>query len=160
MMKDLHWRAFDSVLKAAVQQVWTEVMCFQLKGLMMSDLYLFTKLDDESYLTEDGFSIEIRELDGLLVWVSSSLCDYREPCNTIHLGFIESSRTDELGLIDLEVRELSSSRVSPNAGGNVAEQWCARQTASFRRQLAELEAMELAVLGPNHAAVNWQKEGF
>ena len=126
----------------------------------MSDLYLFTKLDENSFLTEDGFSIEIRELDGMVVWVSSSLCDYREPCNTIHLGFIESSRTDELGLIDLEVRELSSSRVSPNASGNVAEQWCARQTASFRRQLAELEAMELAVLGPNHAAVNWQKEGF
>ena len=126
----------------------------------MSELYLFTKLDDESYLTEDGFSIEIRELDGLLVWVSSSVGYYNEPCNTVHLGFIESAQTDDRGPTSLDVRELSSSRVSPNAGGNVAEQWCARQTASFRRQLAELEAMESAVLGSSDVAVNWQKEGF
>ena len=72
----------------------------------MRDLHLFTKLDENSFLTEDGFTIEIKELDGMVVWVSSSLCDYREPCNTIHLGFIESSRTDELGLIDLEVRQM------------------------------------------------------
>jgi hypothetical protein len=160
MMKDLHWRAFDSVLKAAVQQVWTEVMCFQLKGLMMSDLYLFTKLDENSFLTEDGFTIEIKELDGMVVWVSSSLCDYREPCNTIHLGFIESSRTDELGLIDLEVRELSSSNVLPDADGDIVEQLCARQTASFLRQLAELGVIDSTESMSEQLAINWQKEGF
>ena len=126
----------------------------------MRDLHLFTKLDENSFLTEDGFTIEIKERDGLLIWVSSSVGYYNEPCNTVHLGVIESAQTDDRGPTSLDVRELSSSRVSPNAGGNVAEQWCARQTASFRRQLAELEAMESAVLGSSDVAVNWQKEGF
>ena len=58
----------------------------------MSELHLFTKLDDDTYLTEDGFLIEIKEFDGLFVWANSSTGWYDQPCDTVCLGLIEESR--------------------------------------------------------------------
>ena len=63
-------------------------------------------------------------------------------------------------MIDLEVRELSSSNVLPDADGDIVEQLCARQTASFLRQLAELGVIDSTESMSEQLAINWQKEGF
>lgn len=127
---------------------------------MSSDMFFFTKYDEDSYCTEDGLGIEVKAVDGFLVWASSSSGFYGPPCDRVHLGIVEATNTHRLGFTNLEVRSLSITIVSPVENGNVAEQLCFRQTLSYLEQCAQLDLLEPPMKNAGRLKVDWREEGF
>jgi hypothetical protein len=137
----------------------------------------FIKLAEDSYLTEDGWRIEVKAVDGFLIWAKPSSGYYNQPCDRVYLGIVERAHTHGFEYTILMVRDLSVSEVSPVEDGSIAEQLCFRQTALFLDQVAQLERQNLpARTSPNTSWVslgtpvvceasrseksNWRKEGF
>lgn len=126
---------------------------------MSSDIAFFIKFDEGFYLT-DGWRIEVKAVDGFLIWASSSSGYYGQPCDKVHLGVIEAADEYQPGYTELEVRSLSVAIVSPVENGNVAEQLCFRQTLSYLEQCAQLDLLEPPMKNSGRLKVDWRKEGF
>lgn len=130
-------------------------------------MWLMTKLDDNCYMTEDGFLIEVMELSAdLLVWAAPRDGNYDSPCELLVIGAVRNEPDEppnEWGMQTLWLDEVCRAY-------NPDHPLCISTTERFRRQLSEIEQSEALSAIMSAVAersrdewsekVEWQAEGF
>ncbi len=104
----------------------------------------FIKLDEDSYLTEEGWRIEVKAVDGFLIWAKPSSGYYNQPCDRVYLGVVERAHTHGTEYTILMVRDISVSEVSPVEDGSIAEAVVFPSNSFVSRSIGSTRITELA----------------